>query len=53
MTVKDVLERRSGLRPSEKENPERCSEAFRHKIPPANPFLSVAFFQTMSQPVSM
>jgi hypothetical protein len=30
---KKVLERRSGLHPSEKELPERRSGAFRHKIP--------------------
>jgi hypothetical protein len=31
---KKVLERRSGLRPSEKELPERCSSAFHHKNTP-------------------
>jgi hypothetical protein len=30
---KNAPERRSGLRPSENELPERCSGVFRHKIP--------------------
>jgi hypothetical protein len=34
MPEKNVPERRTGLRPSEKEHPERSSSAFRHKNTP-------------------
>jgi hypothetical protein len=43
MPEKNVTERRSGLRPSEKELQERRSGAFRHKIP-----MSVLLLQSCS-----